>query len=320
MRSIRYLDGKVVGLTLLKGAAALHCIDLTRMKPFSATASAAAKVECAARGAAAPAAPPAAATSGPPPVTPTAQPTAGVPQPGPSASAAAPQRRQVLEARAAGANGKGPAIEVHAPPLRHARHATFTSAAPSGKVPAAAGSSLPPASSGSQAGEGRAGRPPRQSAEENGGAERRCSLIESKAELPSDSKFVAAGAGAAGAAGALGAAPSSGQPSQPSMLALSSDRGFQQAALEGGRQLCARLQASRALLRELKALLRRGDVQGTVRKLNEAGGEPGRWIGASACESLVPAPLPACCLPVYLLCFCVRCCLRCLLVSNWHAV
>lgn len=108
------------------------------------------------------------------------------------------------------------------------------------------------------------------SAEENGGAEGRCSLSGSKAELPSDSKFVSAGVGPAAAA----AAPA--QASQPSMLALSSDRGFQQAAAEGGRQLCAQLQSSRALLREVKAALQRGDIQGVVRKLKDAGGEAGR--------------------------------------------
>lgn len=268
VRSIRYLDGKVVGLTLFKGEAGLHCIDLTRMKPFSAAAAAA--VESAARCAAAPAVPPAAATPSQLPVTPTSQPAAGVPQPGPAGAAAAQQRRQVLEARAAGANGKGLAIEVHAPPLRHARHATFTNAAASGRAPAASGSATPPAANASQACEGKGGRPPRVSAEENGGAEGRCSLSGSKAELPSDSKFVSAGVGPAAAA----AAPA--QASQPSMLALSSDRGFQQAAAEGGRQLCAQLQSSRALLREVKAALQRGDIQGVVRKLKDAGGEAGR--------------------------------------------
>ncbi|PRW32885.1 katanin p80 WD40 repeat-containing subunit B1 [Chlorella sorokiniana] len=276
VRSIRYLDGKVVGLTLFKGDAGLHCIDLTRMKPFAAATTAAAAVESAARCAAAPAAPAApavplaAAATSPLPATPMAQPAAGVPQPGPGAGMAAQQQRQVLEARTTAANGKGPAIEVHAPPLRHARHATFTSAAPSGRAPAAAGSATPHAASGSQAGEGRGGRPPRVSAEENGGgAERRSSFGGSKAELPSDSKFVSMGQGAAGEAGA--AQQASGQPSPPSMLALSSERGFQLAALEGSRQLCARLQASRALLREVKALLQRGDMQGAVRKLKDAG-------------------------------------------------
>lgn len=289
MRSIRYLDGKVVGLTLFKGDAGLHCIDLTRMKPFTGPAIAATTVESAVRCAAAPAVPPQAApTSGPVPAGPTAQPTAGVPQPGPSAAAAAEQRRQVLEARTAGANGKGPAIEVHAPPLRHPRHATFTSASPSGRPPAAAGGAPPAAASTGQAGEGRGGRPPRVSAEENGGAER--SFSGSKAELSSDSKFVAVGAEAAGPA-----APS-GQPCQPSMLALSSDRGFQQAAQEGGRQLCARLQASRALLREVKALLQRDDVQGVVRKLKDAGGEAeSQQRGVKGAGSLVPAPLPPTC-------------------------
>lgn len=200
--------------------------------------------------------------------------------------------RQALETRG-GALNAGPAVEVHAPLQRPARHtaATFT-AAPGTRAPADPSTTPPPqpaaaVSRPSQGSEGRGGRLPRVSAEENGGGQGSHSDV---------------------AAGACGLELQQGL----SMLEVASHGGFLAAALQGSREQCARLRASRALLRDVKGALQRGDALGAVRLLKDGNGAFGVVrVGLERNDTVetVVCP-PASCIPAptsHLLPFPTRC-------------
>lgn len=358
--SIRYMDGKVIGMSLFKGDVGLHCVDLTRMKPFSSgggtqqrtsqqasrrasaggclcarrfangsacfngwcmhSCSAATHFSClwlfplsgrrmtaessvadvGARGmrfSEKHPLPPQAPSSGAEPSTSAsanwlpstsafvpAPPAAGVPQAGPAGVFVAEKRRQVLEARS-GAVNAGPAVEVHAPSLRHARYTPFTPAVPGGMAPGTgAGDVSTPQAAGamrtSQGSEGWGSRPPRVSAEENSGGLGPCSDSVKREQAASQHN---------GAAATCQWEQQHAAVPSTSMLEVASHRGFLAVALQGSREQCGRLQASRALFGSAKAALQRGDVLGAVRLLREGNGECGRWVG---CGARVPPVLP----------------------------
>ena len=191
---------------------------------------------------------------------------------GPVLAADGAPQRTACEARGAALNS-GPVVEVFAPPLRPSRHASFTAAAPSGRAHGAGNGSGTRTSPGS---EGKASRPPRLSAEENsvGGL-----LANSAGKLlPSSTKFVAP------------RQPAGHDPALPlSMMAVAAHAGFLAVALQGCAKQCGQLRASRQLFREVAGAVKRGDLQGAVRRLKEAGG---RWWGRAARRG--GASLPAC--------------------------
>lgn len=96
--------------------------------------------------------------------------------------------------------------------------------------------------------------------------------------LPSSPKFVAP------------RQPAGHDPALPlSMMAVAAHAGFLAVALQGCAKQCGQLRASRQLFREVAGAVKRGDLQGAVRRLKEAGG---RWWGRAARRG--GASLPAC--------------------------